>query len=94
MSDEQGPTFEKLDEPVNENIDAAVTKGLMVATIVVDWEGKNRKALLFSFVTHDGIFLPPVVYVGDDLDDVATLVNSAVEHAKTVDVDAVQVKAT
>ena len=93
MSEEAGPTFEKIEEPIQETVDAAITKGMMVATIVVDWEGEKRKALLFSFATHDGDLLPPIVYIGDDLGDVAALVNSAAEHAETIDVDAVEVKA-
>lgn len=85
--------FKEIEEPVQEQVDAAITKGVMVATVAVEWEGEKRMALLFSFATHDGALLPPIVYVGDELDDVAALVKNAAEHAKTVNLEEIEVKA-
>ena len=83
--------FAELEAPVNENIDAAVVSGMMVATIAVDWKDEKRAALLFSFATHDGQILPPIVYVGDDLKEVANLVTSAADLADTLDLDSIEV---
>lgn len=100
MSEDNGqdkPEFVELEMPVNENIDAAICAGALVATIVVEWprgSGEKRTALLFSFATHDGQILPPIVYVGDDLEAVAGLVTSAVETANDVDLDAVTLPAS
>lgn len=97
MTDQPTPTVTPLDEPESGPISAAITTGALVATIVVEWpqgSGEKRSALLFSFATHDGDLLPPIVYVGDDLKDLASLVNSAVELSETIDVDAVEVPAT